>query len=87
MEFRAQRIVHGDADVVDSRLWVLMEVLVHADGVWELDGWESREMRDNGVCNAWDVASVTLEDLSPVSKIEMYYALDSTLTCFRSSSH
>lgn len=87
MEFRAQRIVHGDADIVDGRLWILVELLVHADGIWELDRWESREVRDDGVCYAWDIASITLEDLSSVSKREMYCALSSTLTCIRSSSH
>ena len=38
-ESSSQRIVNLDSDVVDRRLWVFMEVLVYADGVWKLDRW------------------------------------------------
>jgi len=38
-ESSSQRIVNLDSYVVNGWLWIFMEVLVNADGVWELDRW------------------------------------------------
>lgn len=59
----AQRAVDGHAHVVDGGLGLLVEGLVDADGVGQADGREGREVRDDGVGDAGDVAGVALEDL------------------------
>ena len=38
-ESSSQRIVNLDSYVIDCRLWIFMEVLVNANGVWEFDRW------------------------------------------------
>jgi hypothetical protein len=38
-ESSSQRIVDLDSYVINRWLWVFMEVLIHTDGVWELDRW------------------------------------------------
>lgn len=40
MELGTERVIEGNSDIVDGGLRILVEFLVHANGVWELDGWE-----------------------------------------------
>lgn len=56
-------VVHGDADVVDCGMGVLVEFLINADGVGKLDWRKGLEVRSNVFLQGWYVACVPLDDL------------------------
>ena len=62
-ESSSKRIVDEDSNIVDGGLWVLMEVSVNADSVWELDGWEGGHVFFDVFRDVGDISLLTLENL------------------------
>lgn len=60
------RVVHGDADVVDCGLGVLVELLINTDGVGKLDWRKGLKVRSNVLLQGWDMACVPLDDLGVI---------------------
>ena len=64
----SERIVNLNLDVVNRRLWVLMEVFINADGIRELDWRQRAYMWNNCLTEKRDIALVSLEKLGGVSQ-------------------
>lgn len=68
----SERIVNLNLDVVNRRLWVLMEFFINADGIRELDWRQRVYMWNNCLTEKRDIALVSLEELAGVSEGSMH---------------
>ncbi len=64
----SERIVNLNLDVVNRRLWILVEFFINADGIREFDWRQRAYMWNNGLTEKGDIAFVSLEELAVVSQ-------------------